>query len=412
VKIGIDISVLYIAGAGVFYYRYNLIKALLALSSPHDYVLLDYSPVEGDWVRNDPSELRLLLQRPVEVRRVRGLKHRKLARVGLVQRRGMVSLANRVDTLLDGSWRRLIRAERERRLRNHLSDVQVFHSSDVLNWAVPGARNVTTIHDLTALLYPEYHTQRVRDALASKFRFAREEAQAVIAVSESAKRDAVEHLGLDPARVFVVHNGVDAGFRPLPRTKAAHDLRRFGLTPGEYLLYLGTIEPRKNLVRLVQAYKRLRQSAGPVPRLVLAGAKGWMVDEVELEVSKLNLESEVCFLGRVDGAYLTALYNGAVCFLYPSLYEGFGLPVLEAMACGTPTLTSRSSSLPEVAGDAAVLVDPMDVKAMAEGMEVLLLDRDRAAVLRQRGLERARRFTWEETARKTLRVYEGGRVDD
>jgi glycosyltransferase involved in cell wall biosynthesis len=178
-----------------------------------------------------------------------------------------------------------------------------------------------------------------------------------------------------------------------------------GLRSGTYILHVGTMEPRKNLVRLVQAFAKLRRSRLAI-QLVLAGAQGWMYEDVLAEVERLGLEEDVIVLGRVDAESLPALYNGARCVAYPSLYEGFGLPVLEAMACGTPIVTSRTSSLPEVVGDAGVLVDPYDVGQIAEALEQLIVDEDAARCYAQRGRQRASAFSWEATARKTLQVYE------
>ncbi len=407
-KIAIDITVLYIAGAGIFYYRYNLLKAMLALPSPHEFVLLDYSPIE-EWVRNDPEEVKRLLavHADIKVRRVTGLKHRKLARVRFIQKHGFQPLANRIDQFLDHSWRKLCEVEMDRCLRKHLADVDVFHSSDVLHRALPGARNVTTIYDLTTLLYPECHTDLVREFQAKKFRFAQTQADAVIAISKSAKQDTVNQLGLDPAHIYVVYGGVDSSYRPLPPMVVAETLSSVGLVPQEYMLNVGTIEPRKNLVRLIQAYQQVRRKHPQlVPKLVHAGITGWMYEDVLTQVHALDLEDDVIFLGRVESELLPALYNGAQLFVYPSIYEGFGLPVLEAMACGAPVITSNTSSLPEVAGNAAILIDPYDVTQIAEAMEQMLSDGDQRAALRQQGFARSAQFTWEATARKTLKVYE------
>ncbi len=406
-KIAFDISVLYIAGAGVFYHSYNLLKAMLALPTHHEFVLLDYFPVAGDWARNDPDEVKTLLLGPAHVRRVKGLKHRKLARVGFIQRHRLAPLADRIDHLLDSSWRKLMELETRRRLRQHLADVDVFHTSDVLNCALPWAGNVTTIHDLTALLFPEYHTALVRKAQAAKFRFVQNQADAVIAISNSTKQDIVEHLGLDPSRVHVVYSGIDASFCSLPPAYVADSLRSLGLTPQGYILHVGTIEPRKNLVRLMQAYHQVRQRLGrATPKLVQVGMRGWLYDDVLAQVHTLGLEDDVVFLGRLESGLLPSLYNGARVFVYPSIYEGFGLPVLEAMACGAPVVTSNTSSLPEVAGDAAIFVDPYDVAQIAGAMERMLTDEDQRALSRQRGLDRCAHFTWEAAAKKTLAVYE------
>ncbi len=406
-KIGFDITVLYIAGAGIFYYRYNLLKAMLAWPSSHEFVLLDYFPVPGNWDRRDPPEVAALLDSGVHTLRLRGPKHRKLAHVSLVHRLKLLKAAKFVDRFADPFWRKWIDLQRGRQIQSHLADVKVFHSSDVLNYALPQAKNVTTIYDLTAVLFPEYHTELVRKTMAKKFHFARTQADAVIAISESTKQDAITHLGLDPARVHVAYCGVNDEYRPLPIDWVTERLRPLGLAPQTYILHLGTIEPRKNLARLLQAFSQLRRRLPkPAPKLVQVGMKGWMYEEIFAQVQALDLEDDVIFVGWAESELLPALYNGARLFVYPSLYEGFGLPVLEAMACGVPVVTSHTSSLPEVAGDAALLVDPYDVAQIAEAMERLLVDQDLAQMLRQRSLKRAARFTWQACAEKTLKIYE------
>ncbi len=405
-KIAVDISVLYIAGAGVFYYRYNLLRAMLSLPMEHDLVLVDYFPV-GEWARNDPPEVKELLSTGVEVRRITGLKHRRLERVGFVQRRGLTTWARRVDDLLADRWRQLSYFEMNRRLRRHLSDVALFHSSDVVHCALPHAKNVATLYDLTAIIFPAYHTPLVRRAQAAKHRFVQKHADAVITISESARRDAIEHLGLDPDRVFVIYGGVDPAYRPLPREYVAETLKAWGLSPQNYILNLGTIEPRKNLVRLLQAYDRMRhRTPGQTIKLVQVGMRGWQYDDVFAQADALDFRDDVVFLGRVESSLLPALYNGALMFVYPSLYEGFGLPALEAMACGTPVIAGNVSSLPEVVGEAGVLVDPYDVERIAEAMVELLEDGRLRERLGRLGVERAARFSWRATAEKTVAVYE------
>jgi glycosyltransferase involved in cell wall biosynthesis len=406
-KIAFDITVLYVAGAGVFYYRYNLLKAMLAGPPSHEFVLLDYVPIEGNWERHSSVEVDALLNTCVDTLHLQGPKHRKLAHVGLVHKLKLLEGAKLVDRFADPIWRKWIKLQMDRQIRKRLADVRIFHSSDVLNYALPGAKNVTTIYDLTALLFPECHTALVRQTMDRKFRFAQTQADAVIAISESTKRDAVKHLGLDPALVHVVYSGVDETYKPLPIDVVAQCLRPLGLVPQTYILHLGTIEPRKNLTRLLQAYGQLRRRfPKTVPKLVQVGMKGWMYEQVLAQVHALDLEDDVVFLGWVARDALPALYNGARLFVYPSLYEGFGLPVLEAMACGVPVVTSNTSSLPEVAGDAALLVDPYDVTQITEAMERLLVDQDLAQTLRQQSLTRAARFTWQACAAETLQVYE------
>jgi glycosyltransferase involved in cell wall biosynthesis len=212
----------------------------------------------------------------------------------------------------------------------------------------------------------------------------------------------VELLGIDPARISVTHLGVDARFRPPdPEERAAFLQRQQLVRP--YILAVGTLEPRKNLPGLLRAYARL---APEVPHdLVLVGAEGWLTGEIHATLEKLRLGGRVRMTGFVADDDLPHWYGGADLFAFASLYEGFGLPVVEAMACGVPVVTSNVSSLPEVAGDAAVLVDPADVDAIADGLRRVLTDTDLARRLRHSGLKRAARFTWEQTAARTVAVY-------
>jgi alpha-1,3-rhamnosyl/mannosyltransferase len=209
-------------------------------------------------------------------------------------------------------------------------------------------------------------------------------------------------LPVDPARVTVVPEGVAADFTPGAAAGAPARLAPLGLRAGEYLLFLGTIEPRKNLRRVLQALELAGRDVGP---LVVAGGGGWNNEPTVKELARLERAGRVKRLGYVSGDCRPLLVAGARALVYPSLYEGFGLPPLEAMACGTPVLTSNVSSLPEVVGDAAVLVDPCDVGALAAAIRRLWHDDGLRADLRARGLARARRFRWDVTARLTLDVY-------
>jgi glycosyltransferase involved in cell wall biosynthesis len=405
-KIGLDVTILHIAQAGVFYYHYNLARALLALEpAAHDYVLVDYEPNHGNWHR--PAELDTLGAPHARTLHLGGLRHRRLSRLAVMQRPPLEPLARVVDGVLLYPWGKAAEAVMRRQLDRHLADLDVFHTSDVLTYAPPGVKNVATIHDLTPLLFPELHTRETREIHSAKLNAAAERADAIIAVSESTRRDAVALLGLDPARVFTVHEGVDQAFRPLRNDEIRPVLARHGLEPGGYLLHVGTIEPRKNLVRLVEAYARLRRDVRPpAPSLALAGATGWLFREVFDRVKALGLHDHVRFLGQVSTAELPALFNGARLFVFPSLYEGFGLPVLEAMACGAPVITSNVSSLPELTDGAAVLVDPADSVGLAEAMGRLLEDAAERERLRAAGLTRAAGFSWEKAAWETVQLYQ------
>jgi glycosyltransferase involved in cell wall biosynthesis len=402
-RIGFDITALYVAQAGVHTYDYNLLQALLEVDRENKYLMLDYVPLHDKHATL--PEAAALGAKNARIARCAGLKHRRLARWDALQRPPLRPLAALVDRTLLWPWAAAAEASMQRNLQQALRAVDVFHSSDVLLWRQPDALNVVTIYDLTALLFPEHHTPGTRELQARKWRFAREKADVVIAISEATKRDIVAHLGIPSHRIHVVCGGAGPAFRPIESRQVLEQaLAPLQLAPGEYILYVGTIEPRKNLARLVEAYHRACKLA-PAPKLVLAGARGWKFEGVFERVETLGLKDAVIFLGQVPADILPALYNGAVAFAYPSLYEGFGLPPLEAMACGVPVIASDTSSLPEVVGDAGVLVDPNDTDALADALAALLNDDEKRAELSARGLARARAFSWEQAARKTLEVY-------
>jgi glycosyltransferase involved in cell wall biosynthesis len=284
--------------------------------------------------------------------------------------------------------------------------LDLLHGTININPILPGCPTVVTIHDLSFMRYPQAFPPMQRAYLQSQVRRSTRAARRVIAVSYATKQDVVELFGVAPERIDVVHNGVDASFCPAPAAEVEAFRRRAGL-PERFILHLGTLEPRKNLVRLVQAFAQVRASdpGQPPIKLVLAGGKGWSYDTIFAEVDRLGLEQEVLFPGYVADQDLAWWYRATALFVYPSLLEGFGLPVLEAMACGAPTVTSNLSSLPEVAGDAALLVDPTSVDALAAALLRLLADAGLAHDLRARGLAQAACFPWSRTAKQTAAVY-------
>jgi len=260
-----------------------------------------------------------------------------------------------------------------------------------------------TIHDLSFYIYPEFFRPFQRRYLQHFTRWTSKRADQIIAVSESTRRDVIRFLGVAPDRVVTIPNGVEEIFRPLGRARLEAFRRRNGL-PERMILFLGTLEPRKNLLVLLEAYALLRQR-GAQEMLVVAGGKGWYYESVYATVERLGLRRWVIFPGYVPWEELPLWYNAAELFVYPSLYEGFGLPPLEAMACGVPVVVSNVSSLPEVVGEAGVLVDPQDPQGLAVAMEELLADPARRRELAEAGLARARSFSWERTALQTAQLY-------
>jgi glycosyltransferase involved in cell wall biosynthesis len=258
-------------------------------------------------------------------------------------------------------------------------------------------RSVVTVHDLGYLREPQAHRTLDRLYLDLSNRYHTRTATRLLAISQATKDDLVRRYGVAPERVTVTHLAAGDEMRPVGEVAmvaAAKD--RYGIV-GDYLLYVGTLHPRKNLARLIQAFAPVA-SQFPALRLVLAGKKGWMYEDIFAQARNLGLEGRVVFTGYVAAEDLPALYTGALAFVFPSLYEGFGMPVLEAMACGAPVAASNTSSLPEVAGDAALLVDPTDVAALSR----LAGDAALRASLRARGLIQAARFSWQRCASETL----------
>ncbi|HEY3080133.1 MAG TPA: glycosyltransferase family 1 protein [Chloroflexota bacterium] len=275
-----------------------------------------------------------------------------------------------------------------------------------LAYAVPRLApcpTVVTVHDLSFLRFPELFRGPNRLYLGAVTRMSVARARKVIAVSGSTKRELVELLGVPPERVEVIPNGLEPHFRPLPHDEVERFRRARGL-PERFVLHVGTLEPRKNVPLLVGAYARLRRRGLP-HALVLAGGRGWLYDAIFAEVKARGLAEDVLFPGFIPEGEQPLWYNAAAAFAYPSVYEGFGLPPLESMACGTPVVVANSSSLPEVVGEAGLTVDPGDEAGLAEALGRLIEDgalRDR---LRGAGLERAKLFDWNDVARRTVAVY-------
>jgi glycosyltransferase involved in cell wall biosynthesis len=285
----------------------------------------------------------------------------------------------------------------------HAPDV-LFVPAHVMPLVCP-VPSVVTVHDLGYLHYPEAHRLFDRWYLDWTTRRHALRATCVIADSQATRADLINHYQADPERIVVVYPGRDESLARVEATDVIHTAKaRYGIG-GDYLLFLGTLQPRKNLVRLVEAFGRLQSPAADL-RLVLAGKKGWLYDDLFARVRALGLADRVVFTGYVADDDKSPLLSGAQALVYPSLYEGFGLPVLEAMTCGTPVLTSNVSSLPEVAGDAALLVDPLDVDAMAEGVSRLVTDHELRDSLIEKGYAQAREFSWAKAGHEVLQVLE------
>jgi len=378
VRIGIDVSLVPGQTDGGGQYAFQLTRALAAIDPVNSYVLYPvfYYIVHPDFRRGDlPTAANMrVAQRWLPAELVRYL------------------------------WRQ-DRSERFKELL--LGNVDVVHSTTFCapRFRRRARRLVVTIYDLSFVTHPESHLPANVEHCLRGTRLALDRADAIIAISESTRRELIETMGAPPERIVVTPLASDPRLRRVsdPGRLAAVQ-RRYDL-PERFILFLGAMEPRKNLLRLIEAFADIDPALRRETVLVVAGAQGWLNDSVHERVRKLGLDQSVRLAGYIEQEDLAALYCLATVFAYPSLWEGFGLPVLEAMACGTPVLTSNVSSLPEVAGDAALLVPPTDVAAIAGGLTRLLGDAALRADLAARGLRRVAEFSWERCARETLAVY-------
>jgi len=366
-KIGIDISQLAFPGTGVGTYTKNLVENLLRIDQENDYVLFYSSlrrEIKGEELKIENNNVKLKNYRFPPL-------------------------------FLEILWNRFHFLSIEK----FTGQLDVFHTSD---WLEPPAKcpKVTTIHDLAIFKYPEAFSPRgghnIVSNLKRKLEWVKKESRVIIAVSENTKNDVIEILGISPKRIKVIYEACDEIFMRKRSQKEIEEVKKKYKISGDYILGVGTLEPRKNLKRLFEAFSLLTESV-PV-KLVVTGKVGWgeSIEKLKIKNEKLKI------LGYVPKEDLAPLYAGAQVFVYPSLYEGFGLPILEAMACGCPVVTSNISSMPEVAGKAAILIDPKNIEDIALGIKKAIEKRDE---LIREGFERVKNFSWEKNAKETLKIY-------
>jgi glycosyltransferase involved in cell wall biosynthesis len=373
-RIGIDARVLFGAHTGDRTYLLNLLRQFARMALPHEFVL--FTDRTGDLPFALPSNFRL----------VRLPRLSRWLYTGALLPHACV--AHRVDLL---------------------------HVQYIAPLVAP-CPVITTVHDVHWRRFPETFPTKDRWLMELFLPLTFRRVAMVITDSQASRDDLVQFFRLPPDKVRVIYLAAEERFfEPLDDSERQKVLRRYGLQEG-YVLFVGVLQPRKNLGRLLSAYATLMgQGAGdrgqvgneaPLPPLVVVGKLGWQTQTLRQLVSELQLGERVRFIGYVPDEDLAALYQGAAVFAYPALWEGFGLPVLEAMASGVPVLTSATSSLREIAEGAALLVDPLSVASIADSLRQLLCDETLRAKLRQLGLERARQFSWRQTAEATLQVYE------
>jgi glycosyltransferase involved in cell wall biosynthesis len=402
-RIGIDITSAVRQGAGIGRFTRELIRALLSLEGGHrmpsyEYVLF---AATGGLPRSTTEPRLAYVTQPAIAR------HLKFETPAL--RSGASAGASVCDLrFLSDDWLHRIwhRARLPIPIEIAIGRVDLFHEPDfVLPPTLPGTPTVLTVHDLSFIRDPESAFPKLRRYLNRVVPRSVARAAHILADSLATKNDLVGLFGTPPEKITVMYGGVDPRFAPAREPERLAALRaKYSLGPEPFILGLGTVQPRKNYRRLIQAFSNIKSQISNV-RLVIAGGKGWLYDDIFAEVKRLGLEGSVLFPGFVDDDDLPTLYSAAELLAYPSIYEGFGFPVLEAMACGSPVVTSNTSSLPEVGGEAALLVEPTDVEAIAGAILCLLQDADLRRNLIARGFEQAHKFTWEKAAAQLLDLY-------
>lgn len=282
------------------------------------------------------------------------------------------------------------------------NNIDLFHSPHFIFPIFNSGKLILTIHDLTPLLFSDIFPLKARIYMKTMIWLSKFKADKIITVSKNTKDDLVEIFNYNPEKIVVIYNGVDSSYRIINDEKLIYDVKDKYDTGEEFLLYVGNIKPHKNIPSLLKALDKLNKNN----KLVIVGKRDNAYDEIFDVIKEHDLSDRVIFTGFVSDEDLILLYNAATLFVYPSLYEGFGLPPLEAMASGTPVITSNLSSLPEVVGDAAITVDPYNINELANEINNVLSDKELQKVMINKGLKRAKEFTWEKTACETIKVYE------
>lgn len=365
-RIGIDARLLYYSPGGIAEYTRQLVQALATLEGDEEFLIL-YSRKDAkqDIIADHPRFKKAVLWTPSHHRAEFLLLSAELSRFGL----------------------------------------DVLHCPDFIPPRAGHFRTVISVHDLAFLLYPHFLT-RESARYYGQIDQAVRRADHIIAVSESTRNDLMKLLGVPERKISVIYEAADPLFHPVDKEEARKALRDAGYNlPAQFILFVSTIEPRKNIPALLRALRNLRDRYHLPHKLVLAGQRGWLVDEVFDLVSELHLEEDCIFLGRVPARDLLYLYNSADALVHPAFYEGFGLPPLEAMSCGTPVIASKVAAMPEIVGDAGMLIDPHDVEELTVAIWRVLTEEELRNQMRQRGLQRAKLFSWQKAARETLEVY-------
>jgi glycosyltransferase involved in cell wall biosynthesis len=368
-KIGIDISNTIGDKTGIGYYSSHLVQALAEIDTKNTYILYPFFY----FIKYSHYKTAV---RPIQ--KNFSIKYEKIPRI-----------------IVDRLWQSPIPKKWV------LGKVDVLHSTTYCSPIDHYGKLIVTVYDLSFLTYPHFHTEVNRTHCMQETKKATESAEHIIAISEHGKSELLHFFDIDPDRITVTPLAAHERFKPDKRS--TYILKKYQI-PEHYILSIGTLEPRKNLKTLIIAYLKLSPSLRKRHKLIITGKKGWLQSDIEDLIN--NNPSDIRFLGYVPEEELPSLYSGAMFFVYPSYYEGFGLPIVEAMACGTPVITSNVSSMPEIAGESAIFFNPCSQQELYNAMMLLLQDEGLRIKLSRKGLLQSRKFSWKDTAGKTIKVYE------
>lgn len=371
-RVGINATALLSPRTGIGNYVFELGKAFLTMPEIHPRFF--YSKNWSDALRNEPLP-------------------------------NIVSIKSKVRKFIPNAYavaRFLI--QRNFNAGVHKEPIDLYHEPNYLAYRFAGP-TVTTVHDLSWIRHPETHPKERLHAMDRYFPQSLERSATIITDCAFVKNEVMEMFGISPDKIHSVPLGVSENFTPVSATDGCTTLEKYGLEFGQYFLCVGTLEPRKNLPTLIDAFLALPLNVQARFPLALVGMRGWLTSGLEKKMQPLVSKGLVKVLGYVEDAHMSALYSGAAAFIFPSLYEGFGLPPLEAMACGAPVIASQSSSIPEVVGKAGVLCDPLDAQSFSDAMQRMVEDEGWRKQLRTHSLTQAASFSWQRTAHATLDVY-------
>lgn len=377
-KIGIDATVLgdeYHNKGGIYHYILHLIKALKEIDHENQYKIWFHFLRKDSFHRYEEACKLLNLDT---------LKNFKIIKSNLPNYRGWY-MRLPVDFFI--------------------GPVDIFHGPAHFAMPVIRGKTIVTIHDIDFIKIPDYLEKGWVKYKGKYTQLSIKRANIIITISNYMKNELMESLGVPEEKIRVIYQGVSPEFTILKNKENLHEIRKKYGIKIPYILFVGTFHKNKNLIRLVDAFHRLKMSSHLPHQLVLAGGKGELTADLHQSIRKLKIEEAVILPGYISEEDIYTVYNNSDLFVFPSLFEGFGIPVLEAMACGVPVVASNVCSLPEVVGDAGLLVDPMNVDSIAEGIYKVLSDKELRYDLIKKGLKRAKLFSWEKTAKETIEIY-------